>query len=295
MHDGAEGHERLHHARCGPAPLVLPLRPFGRPLGSVLRAHGLWEPDRARVPDRRMSTQLRPASSLSPGERVDLFNAAYVDYFIPFRLDEPALDAMTTSFDLDVDASRVALADGEPIGFGNLGLRGDQAWIGGVGVVVPARRQGIAEALMRALHDEAAARGVTNVWLEVMEQNDAAYRLYEKLGYRIVREVEVWSLPADTSGGSAREMSADGARARVRELRRERDGSVAVFRVSTAVQLLQIAGDDAADLLRTLRGHGTVSVLNLPADDPAADSLRGLGATPSVRQREMVLDLQGQG
>jgi len=263
-----------------------------------------------------MSTQLRPASSLSPGERVDLFNAAYVDYFIPFRLDEPALDAMTTSFDLDVDASRVALADGEPVGFGNLGLRGDQAWIGGVGVVVPARRQGIAEALMRALHDEAAARGVTNVWLEVMEQNDAAYRLYEKLGYRIVREVEVWSLPADTSGGSAREMSADEARARVRELRRERepwqradgtldhfddlrglesDGSVAVFRVSTAVQLLQIAGDDAADLLRTLRGHGTVSVLNLPADDPAADSLRGLGATPSVRQREMVLDLQGQG
>src|SRR6266536_2065369 len=168
MHDGAEGHERLHHARCGPAPLVLPLRPFGRPLGSGLRAHGLWEPDRARVPDRRMSTQLRPASSLSPGERVDLFNAAYADYFIPFRLDEAALDAMTTNFDLDVDASRAALR-----------------------VVVPARRQGMAEALTRALHDEAAARRVTNVWLEVMEQNDAAYRLYAKLGYRSVREVEV--------------------------------------------------------------------------------------------------------
>src|SRR6266511_3965804 len=201
MHDGAEGHERLHHAGCGPAPLVLPLRPFGRPLGSGLRAHRLWEPDRARVPDRRMSTQLRPASSLSPGERVDLFNAAYADYFSPFRLDEAALDAMTTNFDLDVDASRVALRDGEPVGFGNLGLRGDQAWIGGVGVVVPARRQGIAEALTRALHDEAAARGVTNIWLEVMEQNDPAYRLYAKLGYRIVREVEVWSLPAGPSNG----------------------------------------------------------------------------------------------
>ena len=121
-----------------------------------------------------MNIELRSASSLSRGERVDLFNAAYADYFIPFRLDDAALDAMTTNFDLDVDASRVAIDDGERVGFGNLGLRGDQAWIGGVGVVPHARRQGIAEGLMRALHDEAAARGVTNVWLEVMEQNEAA-------------------------------------------------------------------------------------------------------------------------
>jgi ribosomal protein S18 acetylase RimI-like enzyme len=263
-----------------------------------------------------VTIDIRSARSLSPGERVDLFNAAYADYFIPFRLDEAALDAMTKTFDLDVEASRVALDDGEPVGFGNLGLRGDQAWIGGVGVVVPARRQGIAEVLMRALHDEAAARGVTNVWLEVMEQNDAAYRLYEKLGYRTVREVEVWSLPAGEPDGTAREVPGGQARTRVRALRREpepwqradgtldhfddlrgleTDGGVAVFRVGDVVQLLQIAGDDTDDVLRTLRGHGTVSVLNLPADDPAARSLRELGASVTVRQREMVLDLQGQG
>ena len=79
-----------------------------------------------------MNIELRPASSLSRGERVDLFNAAYADYFIPFRLDDAALDAMTTNFDLDVDASRVALDDGEPVGFGNLGSaatrRGSEAW-----------------------------------------------------------------------------------------------------------------------------------------------------------------------
>jgi hypothetical protein len=34
-----------------------------------------------------------------------------------------------------------------------------------------------------------------------------------------------------------------------------------------------------------------VSVLNLPADDPAADSLRALGASIAVRQREMGLNL----
>ena len=261
-----------------------------------------------------MSIELRPASSLSPAERVDLFNAAYADYFIPFRLDEAALDAMTTNFDLDVDASRVALGDGEPVGFGNLGLRGDQAWIGGVGVVPPARRQGIAEALMRALHEEAAARGVTTVWLEVMEQNEAAYRLYEKLGYR--RRARGRGVVTSCRG--ARRLGARGARRpspRARctscaasasrgSARTERSRTSTTFAASRATReplsfvsrascsCCRSAGDDAESLLRTLRGHGTVSVLNLPADDPAADSLRALGAPPSVRQREMALDLR---
>jgi ribosomal protein S18 acetylase RimI-like enzyme len=263
-----------------------------------------------------VSVELRSAQSLSVAERVELFNAAYEDYVIPFRLDEAALNGMTKAFDLDVEASRVAFLDTEPVGFGNLGLRGDEAWIGGFGVIVSARRQGIGELLMRALHDEAATHGVTNVWLEVIEQNEAAYRLYEKLGYRLVREVEVWSLPADSSHGSARDVPAADAHARVRELRRARDPwqradgtlehyddlrgletdtGAAVFRISGVVQLLQIAGDDSQELLRTLRRHGTVSVLNLPADDAAAESLRVLGATAAVRQREMVLDLQRQG
>jgi len=75
----------------------------------------------------------------------------------------------------------------------------------------------------------------------------------------------------------------------------ETESGAALFRVSSVVQLLQIAGDDSEELVRTLRGHGTVSVLNLPADDPAADSLRTLGATPTVRQREMVLNIQPRG
>jgi hypothetical protein len=45
-------------------------------------------------------------------------------------------------------------------------------------------------------------------------------------------------------------------------------------------------------LLRSLRRLGTVSVLNLPADDPAASALRSLGATVVVRQHEMLLQLR---
>ncbi|HEX7310019.1 MAG TPA: GNAT family N-acetyltransferase [Gaiellaceae bacterium] len=261
-----------------------------------------------------MTVELRSARSLSLAERVVLFNAAYEDYVIPFRLDEGALEGMIDWFDLDVEASRVALRDGEPIGFGNLGLRGDQAWIGGVGVVTSARRQGIGELLMRALHDEAAARHVSKVWLEVIEQNDAAYRLYEKLGYDLVRWVEVWTLPTELPGPSL-EVPVEQAHARIRELRTGRepwqrsdatldhyddargvatDDGAAIFRVAGAAQVVQIAGEPR-ELLRAVRSNGNVVMLNLPAGDPVGDAMRELGGSITVRQREMVLDLTGRG
>ena len=263
-----------------------------------------------------MPALVRPASSLSLAALTTLFNAGYEGYVIPFHLDEAALRWMTDSFDIDLDASRVAFRGDAPVGFANLALRGDEAWIGGVGVVTAARRQGFGEQLMRAVHEEARNRGVARIWLEVIEQNEGAYLLYEKLGYEVVREVEVWSLSAEVPAGSAAEVPAAKAHARIRELGRARepwqraDGTLAhfddargletetgaaLFRVTGVVQLLQIAGADSEELIRTLRGHGKVSVLNLPADDPAAEALRALGAATAVRQREMVLDLQGRG
>jgi ribosomal protein S18 acetylase RimI-like enzyme len=263
-----------------------------------------------------MAALLGPASSLSLAAFTTLFNASYEGYVIPFHLDEAALRWMVDSFDIDRDASCVAFRDDEPVGFANLARRGDQAWIGGVGVVAPARRQGLGEQLMLAVHEEARKRGVAKVWLEVIEQNEAAFLLYEKLGYEVAREVEVWTLSGEVPVGSARPIAAPDAHSRTRALRQgrepwqradetlahfddmrglETEAGAALFRVTGVVQLLQIAGGDSEELLRALRGEGTVSVLNLPVDDPAANSLRALGATPVVRQREMVLDLEPQG
>ena len=204
-------------------------------------------------------------------------------------------------------------ADDEPVGLGNLGLRGEDAWIGGVGVVPSARRQGVGGELMRALHDEARERGVRNVWLEVIDRNESAFDLYVKLGYR--RRTRARGVVAHRRAGRrVRERGSGGARhtQRLRELRTDgepwqradgtlehlddlrglvTDDGAAVFRATGVVQLLQIAGGGAEELLRALRGFGAVSVLNLPADDPAAEALRALGATPAVRQREMVLEL----
>lgn len=261
-----------------------------------------------------MKLDLRPSHSLGLAQYTALFNAAYEGYLIPFHLDESTAAAMAEAFDLDADASRIALRDGETVGLGNLGIRGEDAWIGGVGVVPAARRSGIGEALMRALHEQARERGVRRVWLEVIVENAAAFALYEKLGYRTVRDVDVWSLPATENGESvAREASAAEAHQRVRELRSGRepwqradetlahygdgcglvtDDGAAVYRQpGENVQLIQIAGN-ADSLLHALRTLGPVSVLNLPENDRSAPAFRSLGATVVVRQHEMLLELE---
>jgi ribosomal protein S18 acetylase RimI-like enzyme len=257
--------------------------------------------------------ELRSARSLGLAEYTALFNAAYEGYLIPFQLDEATAAAMAEAFDLDADASRIALRNGETVGLGNLGVRGEDAWIGGVGVVTAARRSGIGEALMRALHEQARDRGVRRVWLEVIVENTSAFALYEKLGYRTVRDVEVWSLPAAENGQSAmRESSAAEAHRRIRELGSGRepwqradatlahyddvrglmaeDGAAVYRQPGESIQLVQIAGD-AGFLLRHLRTLGAVSILNLPNDDPATAAFRSLGATVVVRQHEMLLEL----
>ena len=259
-----------------------------------------------------MEIALRPARSLTLAALAELFTATYEGYVLPFVIDEPTLRLMVDSFDIDLDASLIAYSDGEPVGLANLAIRADEAWIGGIGVVPAARRRGIAETVMRAAHDEARARGAASVWLEVIEQNESAFRLYEKLGYEVVRHVEVWTLAEDSAGGPAREVPASEAHVRIRELRTTREpwqrsdatlahyhdargletgAGAAVVKVAARVQLVQIAGSHALDLVRTARTLGAVVALNFPVDDPAVAALRELGGTLSVRQREMVLRL----
>ena len=79
-----------------------------------------------------MSLELRSARTLSVGERAELFTAAYEGYVVPMRIDEASLAWMEEKFDFDLDASRIAYREGEPVGLANLAVRGRDAWIGGV-------------------------------------------------------------------------------------------------------------------------------------------------------------------
>jgi ribosomal protein S18 acetylase RimI-like enzyme len=260
-----------------------------------------------------VTADLRAASSLPRGELAALFTRAYEDYYVPVQVDEAAVEFLVNAFDLDLDASLVAVDDGEPVGLVNLGVRGERGWIGGLGVVPEARRRGLGRTLMEAVHEQARARGIREISLEVIEANEPAYLLYEALGYKSLRWVEIGSL--DAAGGKALpDEDWQTAHARILELRTEREpwqrdddtlrhyddlrgltagtGST-VFRATPdgRVVVMQFAGDgDAAhEILESLRALGPVSAFNVPEGDPILAALKDLGGDIALRQREMVL------
>ncbi len=123
-----------------------------------------------------------------------------------------------------------------------------------------------------------------------------------------MQDVEVWTLPGAKGEHAGREVPPAEAKAQLPERHepwQRADGTLAhyddvrglvtdsgamLFCVRSSAQLQQYTGEPEP-LLRALRAFGDVSVLNLPADDPAARVLRELGGSVVVRQHEMLLEL----
>ncbi|HTZ42759.1 MAG TPA: ribosomal protein S18-alanine N-acetyltransferase [Jatrophihabitans sp.] len=80
----------------------------------------------------------------------------------------------------------VAERDGRPVGSAGLMTVGETAQILTVGVLPAERRRGIGEQLVVALVAEARRRAAGEVLLEVRMDNDAARKLYEKLGFAAI-------------------------------------------------------------------------------------------------------------
>jgi ribosomal protein S18 acetylase RimI-like enzyme len=263
-----------------------------------------------------VTPELRPASSLPREQLAGLFTEGFSGYYVPIRADTAALASMVESWDLDLDASPVAFVDGEPVGFAFLGVRGSSGWIGGMGVVPEARRQGVGRAVMHGVLDEARRRGLEDVWLEVLVQNDPARRLYEDLRFETVRELEIWTVEGAGGASGARTVTPDEARETIARLRRAPEpwqradetvarvpdvralaveGGATLYRFAGGrASILQLAVDpgrspDAArELLAAILADADAAAwVNVPAGDPALAGFRELGGRVTERQLEM--------
>lgn len=78
---------------------------------------------------------------------------------------------------------RVALVEGQIVGYGGIWMVIDEAHVTTVAVDPDHRRQGIARRLMNELLIEARAKGARCSTLEVRAGNEPAILLYEDLGY----------------------------------------------------------------------------------------------------------------
>ena len=123
---------------------------------------------------------------LDPDEVDELVEAQaniFADYIIPFRSSRRFFLDFMRSVGGRLDDVIVAKHQDAIIGYVNPVIDGNEAWIGGLGVIPSFRGQGTGRRLMEAAEEAARLRGVEEIILEVIEGNSAASRLYARLGY----------------------------------------------------------------------------------------------------------------
>jgi ribosomal protein S18 acetylase RimI-like enzyme len=91
-----------------------------------------------------------------------------------------------------------AVRDGDRVlATARLALVGGWGGLFAVATRPEARRRGLSRAAMAAAVDAGRERGITALWLQVVEENAGARALYAGLGFRAASRYEYWTRPAD--------------------------------------------------------------------------------------------------
>ncbi len=140
------------------------------------------------------SFSFKTASEFSISQTADLVNRGFEGYLVPINIDESALLTMHRRDGIDLNESRILLKDDEPIGVALIARRGWTSRLAAMGIVLHARNSGAGTWAMERLIEEARARGEKQMLLEVIEQNIAGVKLYEKVGFNKVRRLVGYKL-----------------------------------------------------------------------------------------------------
>ena len=128
----------------------------------------------------------------------ETFVNAFSDYQVKIDLPLWKLENMLTRRGYNSKVSMGAFADDKLVGFILNGLR---SWNGkktvydtGTGVIQEYRKQGITTTMFKNAKDILIKDGVECYLLEVIKENTAAFELYKKEGFEIIRELECFNL-----------------------------------------------------------------------------------------------------
>ena len=136
-----------------------------------------------------MEFDIKPASDYPLTDLVKLLNRGFENYFVPIQLNVPAFLTMILKDSLDLIASRVLLAEEEPLGIALIARRGWTSRLAAMGISQPIRGRGAGTWFMEKLIHEACERQDREMVLEVIEGNEPAVRLYQKYGFQTVRRL----------------------------------------------------------------------------------------------------------
>lgn len=141
-----------------------------------------------------MTISLIPASDFPIPILADLMTRSFEGYFVPVSITDMALHAMIRRDGIDLTASRVLMKDDDQIGIAFIARRGWTSRLAAMGITSDARSGGVGTWAMEKLIEEAKARGEKEMVLEVIEQNTAGVKLYEKVGFTKVRRLVGYKL-----------------------------------------------------------------------------------------------------
>ncbi|MDP1546663.1 MAG: GNAT family N-acetyltransferase, partial [Anaerolineales bacterium] len=141
-----------------------------------------------------MTLSLTPASNFPIPTLADLMTRGFEGYFVPVNITEAALHTMLRRDGVDLTSSRVLMKEDEPIGVAFIARRGWTSRLAAMGITSHARNGGVGTWAMEQLIEEAKSRGEKEMILEVIEQNTAGVKLYEKAGFTKVRRLVGYKL-----------------------------------------------------------------------------------------------------
>ena len=138
-----------------------------------------------------MKLDLKPASDYPMPDLVQLLNLSFESYLVPIHFNLSQFLTMLRKDGVDLTASRVLLADGTPSGIALIARRGTlrASRLAAMGVTKEMRGKNAGTWFMEQLIEEARKRDEREMVLEVIEQNEAAVRLYRKCGFQTVRRL----------------------------------------------------------------------------------------------------------
>jgi ribosomal protein S18 acetylase RimI-like enzyme len=139
-----------------------------------------------------MHLETQSASEYPLADLVQLLNRGFENYFVPIQFNLAAFLNMLRKDSVDLLASRVLLADKEPSGIALIARRGWVGRLAAMAIVEEKRGNGAGTWFMQKLLQEARERKEREMVLEVIEQNEAAVRLYQRHGFQIVRRLVGW-------------------------------------------------------------------------------------------------------
>lgn len=137
-----------------------------------------------------MDLHLQPAHTLTVDQLAALFNEAFTGYIGgEFKFTPATLSRFFSRDNVDLELSQVFLSGDQPVGFGYVARQGWTSRLAAFGVIASASGAGLGKAAMSEMITQARERGDRVYLLEVIEQNTRAVRLYQGVGFEILRRL----------------------------------------------------------------------------------------------------------